>query len=84
MAQVKLGNTYRDRISGFTGVATARYEYLYGCVRVNLEGPTAEGGKPTEHVVDEQRLLNLDGTHPEPSATTGGTRSDPPSRDPQR
>ena len=70
---VKLGEKYRDSITGFEGIATARVTYLYGCVRVALEGTT----KPGESVYfDEQRLTkNSD-------ATSGGDMSAPPSRDP--
>ena len=32
--KVILGKEYKDSISGFQGVATARSTYLYGCVRV--------------------------------------------------
>lgn len=55
--RVKLGLTYRDKISGRTGVATGRYEFLYGCIRINLEGELKEGQKhgDNELVVDEQR-----------------------------
>jgi hypothetical protein len=31
---VKLGSKCRDSITGLEGIATARTEYLYGCVHV--------------------------------------------------
>lgn len=34
--KVTLGKEYKDTISGFQGVATARTKYLYGCIRVLL------------------------------------------------
>ncbi len=71
-----LGKTYTDSISGFTGVATVRSEYLFGCVRVQLENGT--DGKLGELWVDEQRLTA------EASATSGGSYDAPPSRDPSR
>jgi hypothetical protein len=73
---VKLGERYRDSITGFEGVATARYEFLYGCIRVMLEGQ--KDGQPAEFTFDEQRLTDV------PAATSGGPRPAPPSRDPQR
>jgi hypothetical protein len=73
---VALGTRYRDSITGFEGVATARYEFLYGCVRVLLEG--TKDGKPAEYTFDEQRLTDV------PSATSGGPAPEPPSRDPSR
>lgn len=69
---VQLGERYRDKITGFEGVATARSEYLYGCVRVGLEG--ALNGEPKELWFDEQRLTDA------PSATSGGHRPAPPAR----
>jgi hypothetical protein len=84
---IKLGETYTDTITGFSGVATARYEFLYGCVRVQLEGRSGDSGDPKELVFDEQRLVVgalPTGATPRPTATSGGPRSGPPSRDPQR
>ena len=68
---ITLGQRYRDAISGFEGVATARYEYLYGCIRICLEGE-AKDGKTTELVFDEQRLTGT------PKATSGGPRDSAP------
>ena len=70
---VKLGKQYKDSISGFEGVAISRTEYLYGCVRVGLEGKA----KPGESLwFDEQRLTLVT------NATSGGDMPSPPSRDP--
>lgn len=49
-----LGEKVRDKITGFEGIATARTEYLFECVRVCVE--TLQDGKPTEAWFDEQRL----------------------------
>ncbi len=68
----KLGEKYRDSITGFEGAAVSRTEYLYGCVRVGLEGST----KPGESFwFDEQRLTEFT------NATSGGDMPTPPSRD---
>jgi hypothetical protein len=72
-APVKLGENYRDSITGFEGIATWRAEYLHGCVRVGLEA--GKDGKVEEFVFDEQRLTDA------PAATSGGSRPAPPSRD---
>jgi len=64
---VKLGERYRDSITGFEGVATSRTEFVYGCIRVCLEG-TGDGGQPAEFVFDEQRLTRT------PSARSGGSQ----------
>lgn len=34
---IKLGDKVKDKISGFEGLATARSEFLYGCVRILVE-----------------------------------------------
>lgn len=76
---IKLGSKYRDTISGFVGTATARTEYMHGCVRVLLE---AEGYKPDdrEQMFDEQRLVEVNtGQRPEPTARAGGPQT-PPTR----
>lgn len=69
---VTLGKQYTDSITGFVGVAVSRTEYLYGCVRVGLEGAI----KPGESFwFDEQRLTETT------NAISGGDMPNPPSRD---
>ena len=72
---VELGETYTDVITGFVGVATARFVYLYGCVRVLLEG--GDAADPKEIIVDEQRLTTGAGIPVTITATTGGARPKP-------
>jgi hypothetical protein len=55
-SRVTLGNTYRDRITGFLGIAVSRTEFLYGCVRVCLEKGDEKGEKAITEYFDEQRL----------------------------
>jgi hypothetical protein len=82
---IKLGTKVKDSISGFEGIATARIEYLYGCVRVLVEPQGLnQDGKPIEaQYFDEQRLED------QPTAKSGGprdlpgSRPVPPSRDPR-
>lgn len=74
---VRLGEKYRDTITGFEGTATARHEFLYGCVRVTLEGHVE--GKPEELAFDEQRLVDAEtGELPAATATSGGSRPHAP------
>lgn len=70
---VELGKVYRDSLTGYEGTATARFEYLYGCIRICLE--TCIDGKPDERTFDEQRLTD------KPAATSGGPRPSPPKRE---
>ena len=60
---VTLGKTYKDSITGFTGVAVARAEYLYGCVRVTLDPPKLkkDGDFLPCGEFDEQRLVAVKG-----------------------
>jgi len=73
---IKLGATVRDSISGFTGIATARTEYLFGCVRVLVEPTELKDGVPLDSQwFDEQRLTeNSD-------AQAGGPQPEPVRRD---
>lgn len=64
----KLGKRYRDTISGFEGVATARYEFLHGCVRWQLSGEV--GGEPKDFNFDEPQLEEVS-TKVEHKATRG-------------
>lgn len=57
---IKLGETYKDNLSGIAGRAVSITEYEFGCRRVTLEfiGKTAEGNKTClEATFDEQRLI---------------------------
>ncbi len=77
--KIQLGKRYRDTISGFEGTATARHEYLYGCVRVLLEGRSVEDKAGEELVFDEQRLVEAEtAARPTATATSGGPRPTPP------
>lgn len=58
---VQLGGEYDDVLSGFTGYAIGKAEYLNGCVQVHLEAhqPDNTDGKytaPVSYWVDIQRL----------------------------
>jgi hypothetical protein len=48
---VSLGRKVRDKVTGFTGIATRRIESLYGSTQVLVESPVAEIDEaPTEVV----------------------------------
>jgi hypothetical protein len=54
---VKLGDRVTDTLTGFSGIATSRTEYLYGCVRIVVEPTELREGKPIDgQIFDEQRL----------------------------
>lgn len=52
-----LGSKVRDNITGFTGTATGRTEYMFGCARVMIETSEMKDGKPVDALwFDEQRV----------------------------
>lgn len=56
---IKLGEKYKDKLTGIEGVAVAITEYQFGCKRIILEyiGKDEAGNKVgLEFTVDEQRL----------------------------
>lgn len=58
---IVLGNTYTDRITGFTGIAVGHCEYLTGCNQTLLSPRGSDSGKrPESEWFDDQRLeINL-------------------------
>ncbi|GAF86063.1 unnamed protein product [marine sediment metagenome] len=57
MIKIKLGDRVRDKITGFTGIATARTEWLYGCICITIQGERLEKGVPIEpHTFDQSSL----------------------------
>lgn len=75
---IELGKKYRDELTGWEGIATARHEYLFGCVRYSLE--RINDGKIETEGFDEQRLAAVDGSTVAASATSGGPQPAPPTR----
>ena len=55
--QHNLGDRGKDRISGQTGIVTARVEHLFGCARYWLEPEELKDGKPVDgRWIDEGQL----------------------------
>jgi hypothetical protein len=77
---MKLGQRLKDKVSGFTGIATSRTEFLNGCVRIALSPPVDKEGKMVDERWFDMQQLELvdDGILPkeEPEAVqrmaTGG------------
>jgi len=79
---IRLGSIVRDSLTGFTGMATARTEWLYGCARVCVEPEELKDGKPIEASwFDEQRIEIVEERSPvvskDNSATSGGFYDNP-------
>ena len=59
---IELGIRVKDMITGKTGVAVARTEWLYGCSRIGIESEKLDDGKPREiDWFDEQRVEEVKG-----------------------
>jgi hypothetical protein len=56
--KAQIGQTLKDVITGFTGIATGRCEYVTGCTQLLLQPPTKENGDFVEsRWLDEDRLV---------------------------
>ena len=76
-----LGKTVKDKVTGFQGVATAKVEYINGCVQYCVKPKMTEEGKmPDGEYIDVQQL-EMVANEPvavEPSTTGGPQRDCPP------
>jgi len=55
--ELKLGKEMKDKITGFTGIATSKHEYLTGCTQYALQPKTQKDGKLADvGYFDESRL----------------------------
>lgn len=87
MKDVVLGNVVKDRISGFSGVVTCRYQWLNGCLRATVSPQELKDGKPIEpHCFDVQQLdlvaEKYSAAHVAPTGTPGGDGRPSPKRNP--
>lgn len=56
-----LGNTLRDTVTGFTGTATARIQYINGCIQYCIIPKVDKDGKYVDGIyIDVQRLEKVD------------------------
>ena len=79
---IELGQKVKDKVTGFTGIATARVEYLNGCVQFCVTPTMAKDGKFPEHqYIDRGQLEFVDSGVSIPARNTGGPQSNPPPRD---
>jgi hypothetical protein len=55
---ITLGDKVKDKVTGFTGIAVARTEWLNGCVRISVqpEGVTKEGATFKIEAFDLEQL----------------------------
>ena len=76
---IKLGQKVQDKVTGFTGVATARIEYINGCVQYCVKPKVGADGKMVEgEYLDQQQLEVLSDEVKIKSSETGGLQLDCP------
>lgn len=56
---MNLGATYKDKITGFTGVATAYCQYISGCNQALIQPEAKDGDYKDSHWFDVQRLERI-------------------------
>ena len=56
---IELGDEVEDVITGFKGIATAKIEYIYGCVQFQVTPPynKEKGEHPKKDWIDVQQLV---------------------------
>ena len=77
--EIKLGSKCRCKVTGFTGIAIGRLEYLNGCVQYGLKPGLDKDGKIQDAAyIDSQQLEVLDEGITVKPAVTGGPSTDAP------
>lgn len=77
--EIKLGNKVRDKVTGYEGVATARVEYLNGCVQFCVKPKVGSDGKmPDPEYIDVQQLEVVSQGDTITPSKTGGPQRDCP------
>jgi len=63
---INLGDRVRDRITGFTGIASCKAEWLNSCRRITVQPEELKDGKPIDGCTFdvEDLILVLAGVHP--------------------
>lgn len=59
MAEIKLGDKVKDRITGLTGIAIGVTTWLYGCRRLVVQPQELKDGKPVEFTSFDEPQLEL-------------------------
>lgn len=76
---ITLGQQVRDKVTGFTGIATTRIQYLNGCIQYGVKPRIGEDGKLREsEYFDEAQLEVVGEGLTVPQKTTGGPVTNAP------
>lgn len=77
-AEIKLGDTASDTITGFEGVVVARTEWLNGCIRITIQPRELKDGKPIEsHTFDVQQVALVQAKPRAIEKRSGGPQPEP-------
>jgi len=56
---IQLGDEVKDTVSGFRGIAVARYEFLHGCTRFCVQPPVNKEKKLADTAVFDEPQLEV-------------------------
>ena len=77
--EIELGNKVRDKVTGFEGIATAKIEYINGCIQFCVKPKVKEDGKmPDGEYIDVDELEIVDKGIIIEADSTGGPQRDCP------
>ena len=75
---IQLGDLVKDAVTGFSGIAVAKTEWLHGCKRITVQPQHLEKGKIAENATfDEPQLVLIKSASVKKgSRKTGGYKDD--------
>ena len=77
--EIKLGSKVKCKVTGFTGIATARVEYINGCIQYCVSPPVKKDGTKQEiEYVDVTQLEEVGKGINVERKPTGGPQRDCP------
>lgn len=80
MADVKMGDKVRCKLSGFEGTADGRAVYLNGCVQFRVTSKDLKDGEPIREWFDEDDLEVVKAAKAPAAKPSGGPALTPPPR----
>jgi len=77
--EIELGNKVKDIVTGFTGIASSKIEYLNGCIQFGVKPPIKDDGTMSEIIyIDVQQLEYVSKGVVVDKIETGGDHPDAP------
>ncbi len=73
---INLGDKVKDTVTGFTGIAVARTEWLHGCTRISIQpDKLGKDGQPQElQSFDEPQVVLIKAKKVKRMTDTGGPK----------